>query len=292
MYEGIDLTGGISHAVSNQLLINRPTTISAEAVRAGERLGFEALFDHRPQEPMDQLSFSTGGVQLNGISIGSSPLLPGEMTGGTGTLGSSFRFQGSDMTAAFSFQGEDIEFSGHGEPARGDDTTSLEFSGPQWVQLVREIYKGIDSISISARMSFTGDDVALSMESNLDRVIADQLKETFGRKVEQARAELRGRIHRAVEPAAAEAEEQLGTRHERIDSRISLVQTTLGEQADLLEQKKQAIERKLEQKASESRREAEQEVEQKIEEEQQGTEQKIEEEVGDTLKNLLPSRRD
>jgi hypothetical protein len=33
-------------------------------------------------------------------------------------------------------------------------------------------------------------------------------------------------------------------------------------------------------------------VEQKIEEEQQGTEQKIEEEVGDTLKNLLPSRRD
>jgi len=91
------------------------------------------------------------------------------------------------------------------------------------------VITGLDDIELNASVSGTMQSPALSVRSNLDRVLASRVREVLGEEVARAEREARTQVERIVreraEPIQAEAlrirteaEQQIADARERLDT--------------------------------------------------------------------------
>ena len=215
--------GRLVGLTSSPRLYGRPTTLLAEA--PGVRVA--AALDHVRPVPRDSGAGTAQGAALPGLDL---PSLPLHLARGQGVVTLSFALVGDSVRGRWSV---------HTDAARWlRDTGAPTGSAAQ--DLVERVITGVRTLDISARLSGTLDRPSLSVSSNLDRAVGDQLRGVLADEIETANEQIRARV-----------DSLFATPVELANSRITMlggdVYTRVGAQRMRLADAQQQLEQRLRQ---------------------------------------------
>jgi len=215
--------GRLVGLTSSPRLYGRPTTLLAEA--PGVRVA--AALDHVRPVPRDSGVGTAQGAALPGLDL---PSLPLHLARGQGVVTLSFALVGDSVRGRWSV---------HTDAARWLRDTGAPTGSAAQV-LVERVITGVRTLDISARLSGTLDRPSLSVSSNLDRAVGDQLRSVLADEIETANEQIRARV-----------DSLFATPVELANSRITMlggdVYTRVGAQRMRLADAQQQIEQRLRQ---------------------------------------------
>ena len=215
--------GRLVGLTSSPRLYGRPTTLLAEA--PGVRVA--AALDHVRRVPRDTGAGTAQGAALPGLDL---PSLPLHLAPGQGTVTLSFALVGDSLRGRWSV---------HTDAARWLRDTGAPTGSAAQV-LVERVITGVRTLDISARLSGTIDSPSLSVSSNLDRAVGDQLREVLADEIEVADQQIRARV-----------DSMFQTQVQLANSRVTMlggdVYTRVGAQRMRLTDAQQQLEQRLRQ---------------------------------------------
>lgn len=267
--QGIEIGGTVLHVVSDQQKIDRPTTIQLGGARAdGAGLDFAGVIDGRDDVPKEQFDLTLKGFPLEGRTLTDFPFLAYPLSGGVAAITGRIDFEGSNFLAELGLRGTDVGFDTlHRPDALDDELYALSLA------MVRRI----DEIQLAASVRQRGDDFKLDIESNLDDIVLDGLKQVMSDELQAVQEELSERIEGEIGTARSEVEALITEREAYLEKATWEAERRLIEQHTRIEQKREEIDSRVKAEEERIQREAEEEL------------QKQREKIEDRGKGLLDS---
>ena len=251
---GTALEGSVLHVVSNQVMIDKPTTLFLEGKRSGGAgFAFSGLIDSRGERPHEQFGLEMRGLSLKGQTLTDFPLLPYTLSEGTATVLGSIDFEGSDFLAEVQFRGSGIDFDTSQRPEMLEDEELYRLS----IALVQKI----NEVQFTALLRQSGEDFKMDLRSNLDDLVLSSLEEVVSEEFRQVQEELESRIEDEIGAPRSEVEALIAERESSLENKIAGTERLIKEQLDRVDQKRREIDARLKAEEEKLRKQVETELE-------------------------------
>lgn len=219
----------IADVTSDPMIVGKPTVFSL--TRTARAAGLESLLvvgtlDHTKRVPTETIVLRAGGVTLPRFALPSVPL---RLDLGKGAGGLRFDVVGDAVTGRLTMGSPSPTWMP--DSARKRTMNTLE-------SLVSRVLTGIDRVDVTADIRGTTAAPTLSVRSNLDREVADNIRRVAGEEIAKAEARVRAQVDAFVakETTAAKARIDAAVAEARVqvDQRIAEAQGRLDKaKADL-----------------------------------------------------------
>ncbi|HET9425163.1 MAG TPA: hypothetical protein VFO55_07325, partial [Gemmatimonadaceae bacterium] len=191
-----------------------------------ESLLVVGTLDHTKAVPTENIVLRAGGVTLPRFAL---PAVPLRLDLGKGASTLRFVVVGDSVTGRWTVASPEPVWTP--DSARSRRMNTLE-------SLVSRVLTGIDDVDVTADIRGTTRAPMLTVRSNLDREVADNIKRVAGEEITKAEAKVRAQVDAFVqkERAAAEAriDQAVADAREQVDQRIADAQARLDKaKADL-----------------------------------------------------------
>jgi uncharacterized protein (TIGR03545 family) len=209
---------GIANLTTAPDVVGQPMQFAVSRAGGGSGVSLRGggVMDHLGGRMRDSMAISATGVRLPSFDI---PGLPLRAELGRGTSRLMFDRTGDQIRGSWNIRAADVGWS---PDEQGRALNRLE-------ELAVRVITGLDDIELTASVSGTMQSPALSVRSNLDRVLASRVREVLGEEVARAEREARTQVERMVRERAApiqaealrirtEAEQQIADAHARLDT--------------------------------------------------------------------------
>lgn len=210
----ITVAGVVSNLSSDQKVWGKPTSFDAKGDAAGRIYNVDGLFDHTDEIPTDKVDISAKNFPIGDMNLGGSGFLP-KFKHGMYDIASEFKLTGDDLDCQLQLKIYGIQFD-------------IEPSTNDLKQILNEVFAGIQTIDLNARMYSEAGDYHTTIDSNLDNLISEKIKAIYGRKMEElkskVKAELEARIQVEKEKLLALANEKKAELMELANSKLAAVQ--------------------------------------------------------------------
>ncbi len=255
---GLQLEGTLQHVSTQQTIVGEPTSLDINGKRGdGASLNLAAEFNYLGESPMETFSFDASQMPLQNVKLSTSELIPNRVEQGLGRLRTSLTVGGESLDGSLDFVAQNIEFDFGEQPSE----KLLD-------RTVRQILQRAETIDVQASLQSSDEQTKFGLNSNLDDLFANELRNMVGEEIQKARAQIEARVQEEVAPY----EEKIKT---FVDEQTSQLQTEMQKYEDLLAEQKSLIETKQEQ------------LKARIDEEMEKAEGQIEDEVKKRLKGIL-----
>ena len=256
----VRISGFVHNIVSRQKIINEPTTVSISGERRDKAaLNLSATFDYRGEKPEENIELQMQQIPLSNVKLTSFALLPNRLNKGNGNIKAMMNFQGGNFQSDVQFTAKQLAFD-LSENTGNLDKTLVEFS--------RSLAMSITELNVSALAKQIDGKFSFSLNSNLDNLVANKVKEILSGKVEKARNELEQRVRQEVEKYQAELNNFVEQKNTALTDKIQSIESEIQKQQKTIEAKRK-------------------EIEDRIEAEKKKAQKKLEEEAKNKLKNLF-----
>lgn len=211
---------------SEPMLLGRPMQFSASRIAAGARV--ESLFvagvlDHtKPNVQRDEFNVRATRVELPRFAL---PGVPLRLDLGRGTTALRFVVVNDSVAGRWVVDANSPSWTP--DSARSRPMNTLE-------SLVSRVLTGIDTVNITADIRGTTKAPAMTVRSNLDREVADNIRRVAGEEIRKAEARVRAQVDAFVERESAPVKAKVEETRAEIDRRIAEGQERLDKaKADL-----------------------------------------------------------
>lgn len=241
-HKGLQITGNAANIVSNQKQIGKPTTFEIGGTREDQAsLKFDGALDYLGEIPKENFTLNLTQIPLSNVKLTNFALLPSRIEQGKGFVRAMADFAGSDFQADIIFNSRQIVF------AKADTSDNLN---PRLLQISRSLSSAIKEINFSAAArQRAGGDFSLQISSNLDNLIAGQLKSIASGEIQEARQKLEARIKQETEKHKQELESEVNSYMQQLNGRLETVEAELDKYNGRIEQLKKDIEKKIKEEA-------------------------------------------
>ncbi len=194
----LQLAGKVENIVSQQEVINKPTTIQITGQRRDQAaLQFFTTLDYRQDVSQEKIELSLLQMPLANVKLTDFALLPKKIQKGTGTLKATLNFIGGDFESKIQFAAADLTFD------YSDMPTNLD---ARLTALSRSITESLTLITLDALAAKSDKDFKLRINSNLDELIASRLKNILSQEIQKAQQQIETRVRQEVEKYQKELE--------------------------------------------------------------------------------------
>ena len=203
--------GAVQDATTEPALVGKPTLFAIQRAATGsavDSLRITGTLDHASARPRDVLTVQAGGVELPDFPI---PGLPYRAAPGRGASALHLTLAGDQLDARWSLAS--------GKLAWLPDSAARKLNTIE--SLVAKVLTGVSALQMNAQITGPVKAPKLAINSNLDRVVADQLRSVVGSQVAAAEAKVRARVDSLVDEKAAPLKAKIATVRSEADQRIA-----------------------------------------------------------------------
>lgn len=251
-------SGQILNITTEQDLLGAPMTMDIKGKfnkNPRSELSVKGIFDHRNESAKDSINFVVSGYKLAGEKLWDERSIPLAIANGTGTFKGNLELNDDQLSGVIKFIASDLKFT---------KTTSA--SGTE--TLVADALSRTDQLVMEINLSGEIDSPELSVKTNVDSLINQQINALVGDKVNQAKAQVEAEYNKQAGAAQAELNAAAARQNK------ALTELTAKQQAALDAKKAELDKIKAE-------------IDQKIEDLKNEQVDKLKEEAGAALKGLL-----
>jgi uncharacterized protein (TIGR03545 family) len=202
----------VTYATTEPALVGQPTLFAVRRVATGsavDSLRVTGMLDHTGARPRETLNFQAAGVDLPGFSI---PGLPYRADPGRGATGLHLTLDGDQIAALWTVRSGVVSWT-------ADTVSTRRLSSIE--SLVAKVLTGISALQVNASVVGPAKTPRLAVSSNLDRVVADQVKNVIGTQVAAAEAKVRARVDSLAEDKEAPVRAKLNDLRTEADKQIA-----------------------------------------------------------------------
>ena len=208
----------VADVTTDPAIVQRPTVFSL--TRDARGAGLESLLvvgtlDHTKSRQTETMVVRAGGVTLPRFAI---PAVPLRLDLGKGASTLRFQVVGDSVSGRWTVTAPRAVWTP--DSARKRPMNTLE-------SLVSRVLTGIDNIDVTADIRGTTKAPALTVRSNLDRAVADNIKRVAGEEIAKAEAKVRAQVDAFVEKETAPVKAKIAETRAEIDQRIADATTKL-----------------------------------------------------------------
>jgi uncharacterized protein (TIGR03545 family) len=202
----------IADVTSDPAIVKRPTAFSLTRTSTGaavESLLVVGSLDHTKARQTETIVVRAGGVTLPKFAV---PAVPLRLDMGKGASSLRFNVAGDSVTGSWTVASPHPAWQP--DPARRRQMNTLE-------GLVTRVLTGIQTVDVAADIRGTTKTPRLSVRSNLDRAVADNIKRVAGEEISTAEAKVRQQVDAFVDRETAPAKAKIAETRADIDQRIA-----------------------------------------------------------------------
>jgi len=238
---GLDLKGTGSNLVSEQKLIGKSTHFEIKGgAEQKASLAFKGQLNYLGDQPAETFELAYFGFSLANTRLSDSPLLPEQISEGSGNIRVSLKLKGEWIESTIHFTGQKIRFE---FASQKDKKNTVE-------KLIHETIRNTNTITFTTKISGLKDDLKLSINSNLDKILADNLKASVSREIEKAKSEIKRNIENQVEKHRAELMSLVKKREGELLDQFKGYEQQVNNELNKADAKKKEIDKRIEKEKS------------------------------------------
>jgi ElaB/YqjD/DUF883 family membrane-anchored ribosome-binding protein len=202
----------ITDATTEPALVGKPTLFAIRRLATGsgvDSLRISGMLDHRGSRPRETLAAVAGGVALPSFPI---PGLPYRGDPGRGASDLRLTIDGDQLDARWTLASGKLGWIADSAGARRLNTIEA---------LVARVLTGVSALQMNAQITGSMKSPQLAISSNLDRVVADQLRSVVGAQVAAAETKLRARVDSVVAEKSAPVKAKVDDLRAQAERRIA-----------------------------------------------------------------------
>lgn len=202
----------VTNATTEPAVVGQPTMFALRRAASGtgvDSLRITGMLDHRTAKPRDVISLQAAGLALPGFPI---PGLPYRADLGRGATSLSLSLDGDQLSAKWMVISNKMSWV-------ADSVADKKLNTIE--SLVARVLSGVTALQMNADVSGTLKSPKLAVSSNLDRVVADQLRNVIGAQVAAAEAKVRARVDSLVDEKAAPVKAHVANLRSTADKRVA-----------------------------------------------------------------------
>ncbi len=234
--EGLQLAGTIDNIVSDQRFINKPTNFDFKGgnPQGGIKASLNGMLNYLEEQPHETLNLKYAGFSLANTQLSTSNIFPSKLGKGTGNVEANIDLPGDRIEGLIKFTAHNISFDFSGNEAKNKIT-----------QLIRDAIKDIKTFYFSAKISGKRSNIKVSIQSNLDKIIVDNLKKSINKEIEKTKKQISDRIDKEVNAKKAELEKLVKQYEDKLNTELDKYQAMLDKEKAKADKKKKEVEDRI-----------------------------------------------
>jgi uncharacterized protein (TIGR03545 family) len=205
---------------------------------SGNQYKVTGSLDHTTDVSYDSLWVSAKNFDLGEVKLKKSKYFPQAVKAKKG-----------DIALAGFFIDDDIDLK------LNLDASSVNFLYEQQAkdrisQVVRDVLAGLTRLTLDTRLSGKADNYKLSMNSNVDQVLANQVKQTLQKNLREAQQQVENYVRAEVNKRQNEVESIMEENRQKLLAEMDKAKQKVQEKVDEVEQRKKEVEERIEKEKS------------------------------------------
>ena len=238
---GLMLSGDAHNLVSDQRMIGKPTEFKISGSKETKpSLNISGSFNYLDKEPGEKFNITYSGYSLSGTKLSSSKFLPNEVKSGTGTLSTDLKLSGNTIDGVIRFRASQLVF------ASADNAAGKN----KFEEIIQSIVSDISTIDLTAKLNVRDENIKLSIDTNLDELFIDRIKNLAGREIEAAKAKIKSEIDSRITEYRSDLNTYVASNEQKLIQEIEKYQMMVDENTKMLDAKKQEAEKLFEKEKS------------------------------------------
>ena len=234
--DGIALKGEVKNIVSDQRQIGKTTEFFVGGSKENAAaLALNGVLNYLQDQAVEQFTFKYDGFSLANTALSESKLLPNKIQKGVGTIDASLSLHGDQVESQIKFTGNNLSF----------DFGAQDQSNNKFDQIIQSIVRSIDMIDLVARIKGTQDDLAFSLNSNLDDLFVDKTREILSKEVDEAKNKIKARVDTEVAAQRQKLDNLIKEKESQLTAQVEKYEQMVNQQKAVIETKKKEIENSI-----------------------------------------------
>ncbi|MCG8606339.1 TIGR03545 family protein, partial [bacterium] len=187
----LSLSGEANGITSNPRAYGNPLSFALAAALPGPNsYQVAGEVDHTGDLPAERFSVKGAGFPIGNVKLWPQRYLPSEINVKSADLAATMNLKGKEIGFGLEFFGRPVAFMFPEGRANGDAISKI----------TSEVFGSIDQIKLTARIHGQAGDLGLSIESNIDNILASRIKGVIGKSANLTRAEIQNKLHTKIQP--------------------------------------------------------------------------------------------
>ena len=202
----------VTDVTTEPALVGKPTVFALRRVATGtgvDSLRLTGMLDHARVRPRDVVTLIAGGVELPTFPI---PGLPYRANPGRGASDMRLTLDGDQLDARWNLASGKMAWI-------ADSIAAKRLNAIE--SLVARVLIGVPALQVNAQLTGPARAPKLAVSSNLDRVVAEQLRSVVGAQVAAAESKVRAKVDSLVEEKSAPLKAKIAEVRTEADKRIA-----------------------------------------------------------------------
>ncbi len=227
--------GRINNITDNQPLINKPLMFLLDgALTNNRKLILNGVIDRRTNNSIDNYSLTFSQVPVVNIKLGHNNFLPSEISRAflSTTLNITIREKYIDLLFNSTFDKMEINFENQ----------------PKSIiqNIIYNTLKNINKINVSLRFWNDNNKYDIAFKTNLDEIIAAELKKSVGNEISKLQNQLKAKFDEYINAKVQELNRIYLEKVKPVETKINEYRTLIENQKAIIEEKRQELKNKLE----------------------------------------------
>ncbi len=226
---------GTLNGLTNQpMVFGRPTRFKIDLMKvSGNKYKLAGSLDHITEQAKDSLWLSAENFGLGKVNLKNSKYFPKAISAQKGNISLAGFFIGDGINLKVNLNATPVNFT-------------YEKEATDWVsKIVRDVLAGLDQLNLMAQLKGGGEsEYKLNLNSNVDKVLASQVKQTIAQNLRQAQQQVENYVRTEVDKKRKEVEEIVEENRQKLYAEIDKVKQKVNEITDEIDRRKKELEDK------------------------------------------------